>query len=171
MPEGGSSYRRGGIQAVIGVGWPSQSASRCRVMRTGDTLSGISPRTKEEMRNSKRKYVGTGGTRAGYERGREKVFQKGWTGLAGLTQRNSSSRRLLALREMTNCFDKDFIEIIWAVLAHGGQLCTALCRKTWDQQSKCVCVFSCMCFSLCVCDCVHPCRQTLGSAICNRADC
>ena len=102
------------------------------------------------MRNSKRKYVGTGGTRAGYERGREKVFGKGWTGLAGLTQRNSSSRPLLALREMTNCFDKDFIEIIWAVLAHGSQLCAALCRKTWDQQSKCVCVFSCLCFCLCV---------------------
>ena len=94
------------------------------------------------MRNSKRKYVGTGGTRAGYERAGEKVFEKGWTGLAGLTQRNSSSRRLLALREMTNCFDKDFIEIIWAVLAHRSQLCAALCRKTWDQQSKCVCVIS-----------------------------
>ena len=79
------------------------------------------------------------------------MFEKGWTGLAGLTQRNSSSRPLLALREMTNCFDKDFIEIIWAVLAHGSQLCTALCRKTWDQQSKCVRVFSCLCFSLCVC--------------------
>ena len=69
------------------------------------------------------------------------MFGKGWTGLAGLTQRNSSSRPLLALREMTNCFDKDFIEIIWAVLAHGSQLCSVLCRKTWDQQSKCVCVF------------------------------
>ena len=119
------------------------------------------------MRNSKRKYVGTGGTRAGYERAGEKVFGKGWTGLAGLTQRNSSSRPLLALREMTNCFDKDFIEIIWAVLAHGSQLCAALCRKTWDQQSKWVFMFV---FQH-VCDCVHPCRQTLGSAICNRADC
>ena len=69
------------------------------------------------------------------------MFGKGWTGLAGLTQRNSSSRPLLALREMTNCFDKDFIEIIWAVLAHGSQLCSVLCRKTLDQQSKCVCVF------------------------------
>ena len=38
-------------------------------MLTGDTLSGISPpRTKEAaMRNSKRKYAGTGGARDGYE--------------------------------------------------------------------------------------------------------
>ena len=103
--------------------------------------------------------------------GEKKCLGRVGLGLAGLTQRNSSSRRLLALREMTNCFDKDFIEIIWAVLAHGSQLCAVLCRKTWDQQSKCVRVFLCLCFSLCVCDCVHPCRQTLGSAICNRAAC
>ena len=101
------------------------------------------------MRNSKRKYVGTGGTRAGYEQAGEKVFGKGWTGLAGLTQRNSSSRPLLALREMTNCFDKDFIEIIWAVLAHGSQLCRfGVARLGISNQ----CVF--VCFHVCVSVCV-----------------
>lgn len=42
LPAGGQLER--GRWGVIGVGWPG---SRCGVMLTGDTLSGISPRTKE----------------------------------------------------------------------------------------------------------------------------
>ena len=94
-------------------------------MLTGDTLSGISPpRTKEAaMRNSKRKYAGTGGARDGYElkirlkskkRKKDQPARKlkGWFGLSGLTQRQQQLTPASCAGEMTNCFDKDFIEII-----------------------------------------------------------